>query len=218
MADESIDPGQPGAVDDATAAHELANKGPFTPDQLRELAQQEVNAGRLSLEDANASLQADGAEPLDGPPAEPSSSPTAAEAMNMALPPAEPHHFDLGPIDDDPGAAEHDTNVRSWLYTGLFDRGTGSFVGKEAARVAAQMADANDADFELFRNQQENQLARLYGDRAPEMIQRAQKLVDEIESYRPGLKQWLTETGAGNSALVIAQFAAQAQRLAARNG
>lgn len=218
MTDDTVtDPGQPGPTDDAAHAHALANQGPFTPDQLRDLAQQEVNAGRLSLEDANESLRADGAEPLEAP-AEPSLSPTAAEALDMAIPPARPQDFDMGPIDDSPKAAEQDTAVREWLSAAGFDRGTGSYVGKEIARVAESLADATDADVEVYHRQQQQQLHNLYGDRAPQMVDDARAMAAHIEAQRPGFVDYLVETGAADSVAVIQQLAHQAQRVKARNG
>jgi len=49
-------------------------------------------------------------------------------------------------------------------------------------------------------------------------VKAAQQLVREMDTKRPGLLQLLEETGAGNSAYVVAQISLHAQRLASRQG
>jgi hypothetical protein len=60
---------------------------------------------------------------------------------------------------------------------------------------------------------QEAILKKMWGSEYKQKLAFANKLVKELDQKRPGLIKLLDQTGAGDSAAVVAQFALQAERL-----
>ena len=196
---------------------------PFgTPQQLVELMDGEVAAGRLTREKADAMLRADGVEPparkaeeaLFVPPDE-------AETTAEVFPAARPEDYRMprltqGSEELTQEHIEFDRQARTWLAAAQFPREIGSAVADEVARVDARMQAASDFEFSAFQAQETAQLRRMWGKDYDRKMGLARQLVAEIEAQSPGLVHVLNETGAGSSATVIANFALQAERLQAR--
>jgi hypothetical protein len=190
---------------------------PFSAEQLHQMAQWEIDAGRLTREQADAMLGADGVKPRQAQAV----GPTAAE-IDAAFTPAEPHQYQLPPLagDDVSNAAllAYNKTAREWLHTARFDRERGSSLANEIARTAEATKRMADSDREIHRRTELSKLERLWGDQTQSKIKLARQLVRELEEKTPGLVDLLAESGAGNNSLVIKMLAEQAELLAGRQG
>src|SRR5262245_30608251 len=131
-------------------AAETLTASPFTADQLQQMAQWGVDAGRLTREQADTMLKADGVTPQQ-PQA---LSPEAAE-IDAAFPRAEPHQYELPPLAGDDVSnttlLAYNKTAREWLHTARFDRGRGGSLANEIARTAEKTKDMTDNDRELHK-------------------------------------------------------------------
>lgn len=112
--------------------------------------------------------------------------------------------------------AEFDARARQWLSDAGFTRETGSSVAHEIAKVAQVQRDASDQQRDAYRKAQEARLEAIFKGETKAKMNAARALVAELEARSPGIVELLEETGAGNSADVIAQLAMQAERRARR--
>jgi hypothetical protein len=186
----------------------------FSPEQLHSMADHEVNAGRLTREQANEMLAADGVQPQ----AQPTEEQKAYDALYpRASAPTDYEMPLMDPALDSKTAAAFDKAARGWLYEAGFDRGRGTSLLREVDRVAQQHASMSDTDKKLYQTREREKLTRMWGDKTREKLGLARQLVQELEAKSPGLMDIL-EAGPGNSAMVIALIAAQAEILANRPG
>jgi len=79
-------------------------------------------------------------------------------------------------------------------------------------REAPTLAGFNPAQHEEYRVRTEQKLNRIYGASTLERLADAQRLINEVEAKRPGLKTWLSETGLGNNFNAVYQAAELARR------
>jgi hypothetical protein len=203
------------------------NLGPtFTPDQLRELADHLVETGAMSREEADKSLAMDGVMPEAEPGTDPNLSPQAEE-IDSFFPPAKPEEYEMPPLVQGEGeytkdAAAFDQKTRGWLASGRFPKEIGSAVARAANEAAALHLKPDGsprmspAEAEIWRRGEYAKLERMWGSETKAKIALARQLVAEVNERSPGLIDYLEITGAGNSSMVIAQIAMQAERLAAR--
>lgn len=191
--------------------------GDFSPDQLGQMAQWEVESGRLTREQADAMLTVDGAPLLTAPATGP-----AAE-LDAQFPPAKAHEYDF-PLYGAPGERltpeqrEFDTKARGWLTEARFPKGIGSSLAKEIAREGERSANLSEAERTLYGKSQMLRLEKTWGAETQKRVSLARQLVRDLDKKSPGLVDFLERTNAGNNAQVIAMFAAQAERLFMRQG
>jgi hypothetical protein len=214
---ESSTPAAPAAAPDATAQPLAIQSGDFTPAQLQTMADDLVKRGRLTREQADEMLRADGAalpEPEQG------LSPEAA-AIDRAFPPARPQDYQM-PEYSRPGEgltpeeSKFDAMARGWLADARFTREIGSSLAREIAREAQAHEAKTESQRELYRRSTEALLQRMWGDQYDERVSLARTLVRELDARKPGLLAVLEHSGAGNNPRVIAALASQAERLLMR--
>jgi hypothetical protein len=146
-----------------------------------------------------------------------------AAEIDALFPPARPVDYDM-PLFAENGAEygaaefEADTLARSWLADARFPRELGSFVAKEAAKVAGLVKTMSPELRELWARGQKESVERILGPAAPRKLALAQQLIRELEAKRPGVAHFLEVSGAGNAAAIVVQVAEHATRLAARRG
>lgn len=181
----------------------------FSPAQLQSMADHEVNAGRLTREQANEMLKADNVQPA----AQPTEEEKAYDALYPRAASASEYEMPLmGDGVDEKTAMAADKAARGWLFDAGFDRGRGSSLLKEVDRVSQQHAGMSETERKRYQASERQKLANLWGDKTNEKIGLARQLVQELEAKSPGLMDIL-EAGPGNSAMVISLIAAQAEIL-----
>jgi hypothetical protein len=177
----------------------------LTADQLRDLAAGEVKAGRLTQEQADAALAADG---VDG----------GAPAELDGFEGAKPHEYQMpGRGDYDPKQREADLRIRNWLSAAKFPREHGSSLATEASRVLKQHAELSDGEKEIFKRTEAVKLEKLWGPDFGKRVALARQLLTELDAKQPGILDFIDRSGLGNSAMIINLVYAQAERLAARS-
>lgn len=176
-----------------------------------------VARGTLTREAADEMLAADGAQ-IEQPKSEGELSPEAAE-IDAVFPPARPEEYQMPYLGETFGPAQQklDADSRAWLAEARFPAGIGSALLTEVDRTATAWAKM-DATARMMHTQTETStLQKLWGvDGYAAKVSAARQLIREMEAKRPGLVRILEESGAGNSAQVIAQVALHAERLLAR--
>jgi hypothetical protein len=176
----------------------------FTPDQLRGLAAGEVKAGRLTQEQADAMLKADG---VDG----------GALAEVDGFEGAKPHEYQMpGRGDYDPKQRAADMQIRTWLSTAKFPKDIGSSLAAEASKVLKAHAGMDETARELFKRTEAVKLRNLWGDKYEDRRALSLKLLTELDRKHPGVLDYVDTSGLGNSALFISLVHGQAERLLAR--
>jgi hypothetical protein len=189
----------------------------FSAEQQAKMADWAVADGHLTRETAaqmlgeNAHLMTP-VKHTEGPAAE----------VDALFPPAKASEFQIPKLGDGENVSPRDLGLikhgQGWLSDAKLPASIGNAVAAEAKRVSDMNSGMSDADRVSFQTRERAFLTRLWGDQAPQKIELANQLVAEIEAKRPGLFDFLQRTGAGNSAMIIAQFANHAERLKIRNG
>lgn len=202
-----------------TQAHALGNSD-VTPAQYRQMIQWAVEDGSLSPDEANAQLQAAGADPLQDTRQDPNN---PAAQIDAAFPPADPLDYDLPPLvgENETYTEQHreqDMLRRNWLTTGRFPKALGDSLMKQAERTAAKYRDMDENSRELYARAEFTKAQELFGGGSQEALGLAMQLAEEIDIVHGGFFAWLDESGAGDDSFVIAQMALQAQRLRDRRG
>jgi hypothetical protein len=188
----------------------------YSTAQQQQMAQWEVDAGRLSLEEANELLKNNNVEPIFRHKEAPN--PTAA-AIDKDFPPAQPNEFKIPQLGDaeNPASIQEikavSTAVRDWMSTARFPKELGNYVIKEVTRVDKDYAKMTPDEQASWSQKQQSILRKMWGSEYKQKLAFANKLVKELDQKRPGLIKLLDQTGAGDSAAVVAQFALQAERL-----
>lgn len=189
----------------------------FSSSQLTQMVQWEVDAGRLTIEQANEMLTKDGAPSIKNP-IDPNS---PAAYIDSIMPPAEPKQFTMPETkyNDDPtgrDAQAVDKLARGWLSEGRFTREIGSFIAEEVSRTATRYEKMSEIERRGYLNEQESMLQKMWKGDTTRKLNLAKSLVDHLESKSPGLKILLENTGAANNAMIVAKFAMQAELLLER--
>lgn len=188
----------------------------FTDKQQIKMAEWAVEDGSLTRNQANQILVDNNLPPIAIDEVSPN--PVAAE-IDHHFPPGKPHEYQIPPLGSstEPMTAKEiaaaSSVVRSWLGDARFTKEIGSSVAREVQRVERQFERMDNSEKADWKQAQVMQLKRLWKDGFNQKVNLARKLVNELEHKQPGLKHVLEVTGAGDSAMVIAQFALQAERL-----
>jgi hypothetical protein len=112
-----------------------------------------------------------------------------------------------------------DKTARGWLATGLFPKEQGSFIAKEAVRLAKQMDGWDDWRHENFQKIEMNVLTNIWREDTAKNIAVCQAFIKELDARSAGkLIPFLNASGIGNSSALVIQIFNQANRLAIRNG
>ncbi|MBI3043235.1 MAG: hypothetical protein HYY78_10475 [Betaproteobacteria bacterium] len=187
----------------------------FSASQLQTMADDLVNRGSMTRDEADAALKADGVEIQAQPSAE-------QVAYDKQFPRAEkPTDYEMPRIAGDvdaKAAAALDRTARAWLFDAGFDRARGSSMLKEVDRVAQRLASMSESERKSFSQAERGKLARIWGRDTESKLALGRQLVRELDKKTPGLLAMLDETGAGDSSVVVAMLVAQAEILANRPG
>lgn len=183
----------------------------FSPDQLRQMAKWAVEDGHMTPEQAETALKADGVvaalkEELNPHP------------IDKAFPPGKFEEFQLPSFTEEDGQytpelQAFDKAARTWLSEGRFTKEIGKYLGEEIDRIATAHHARSDIEKKEWMRHEEQTLRSLYGRDYDRKLELAERLVNELEAKRPGLKELLKVTGASHSAMIVAQLMEQAQRL-----
>ncbi len=195
-------------------AAEPAPPSPFTPEQSRQMAQWEVERGRLTQSEADAMLAADG---ITQPTAEGAQLPEAAE-IDAAFPPAAPHEyaFPYAPGELTPEQHKTDRMLRGWLSDAQFPRDIGSSLAKQADAVAKKWETMSPVARQLHAKSERLKLEKIYGAEFQRKVDMAAQFIDAMELKRPGLLKMLDATGLAHDARTVSMIVAQAERVAMR--
>lgn len=206
----------PAAAPAIPEAPPIASSSDFSPVELRSMADDLVTRGALTRETADAMLTTDGAQ-IEQPKSEGELSPEAADIDSM-FPPAKPEEYQMPNMGEIFGPAQQklDGDARGWLTEARFPAGIGSSLLSEVNRTATAWNKMDATARTMYAQQEVTALQKLWGDGYAAKVNAARQLIREMEAKRPGLARILEESGAGNSAQVIAQVALHAERLLAR--
>jgi hypothetical protein len=105
-----------------------------------------------------------------------------------------------------------DGTIRGWMKDGGLPVSDGNFLAEVALKVGPQLAAMNVGERETYRMKTEQKLRNFWRDDTPTRLADAQRLVNEVEAGRPGIKAWLEASGLGDSFEVIAQIGEIAKR------
>ncbi len=188
----------------------------FSSSQLTRMAEWEVEAGRLTREEANRMLAADGA-PLIQKPIDPNSPEAYVDSI---MPPAEPKQFTMPQMNfDDPTGEEArnmDKFARSILSDARFTREIGNFVAEEVARSSTKFESMSEAERMGYKSEQLSMLRNIWKGDLSRKLGIARSFVNHLEAMNPGFKNLLDTTGAGDNAMIIAKFVMQAELMLER--
>lgn len=206
-----------------SASPSFSGSGDFSPDQVAQMASWMVESGTLDQNRANELLSANGLKPI----AQAESLSPIAREIDSFFPPAAPEDFEFPPMlsngheitEGDKTLINAQNLTRTWLSEARFTKGIGNFIIQEAAKTEAQLKDMAKPERDLWAQSQRVEVERLLGqNQAAEKIKLANQLIFELEKKNPGLVSYLEQTGVGNSAAIVMQFAQQAERLYMRKG
>ncbi|GEM_PF-6913223 len=186
-----------------------ADSGPFNDEQSRTIANDLIAAGRITREQADEALIAEGVKPtptIERPTVDVSGFP-AAQLHEFKM----PQWAEGGDVT--PDHIEFDKQIRTALVAGGFEKAIGSAVVAELVAATKRTEGMDDSALELHTRSELIKLQKLWRD--PDTYQRrmgmAAQLIDEIEAKVPGVKQSINS--AGFSAAVVANIALHAERL-----
>jgi hypothetical protein len=215
-----VAPSMPVDAIHASIAQDIAN-GKFGPDP----------AGARML--ANESLKRDGIAELPelttAEQATQAEAQTAAAAeIDKAFPPAQAHELQLprlGEIAAQAGIQASDQKIHDvaikihgWALEMKAPAGVTNFVFDQAAKVDRHWNSLTDAGQANYIAEQKAILGRMFGAELPQKLALAKQLVRELDAKPAGkgFMDFMTETGAGNNAAIIAQIISHAERRLAR--
>lgn len=170
-----------------------------------------------SRETVNAALKADGHPTLEEM-ASPASTSEAATEIDAAYPPAKPGDYRM-PRWGDPSAPlsdkllQQDATTRSWLSEARFPAEIGSSLAEEVYQVVTKSQSMSEVEREVYAREQLGVLERLWGDRTAMHLSLCTQFIEELEACTPGVKAFMNDSGAGDSAMVIKLVFDQAERL-----
>ncbi|MCW5621968.1 MAG: hypothetical protein KIS79_12755 [Burkholderiales bacterium] len=208
-------------ADDASSPG-FAGGGGFSPEQQAQMLQWMVEAGSMTQAEADAMLKDAGIE-VQKPEA--SAVDEHLQGLGYGFEPAEdPMQFKLPEMFDATDRAttgdivEADAQVRGWLFAARLPAQIGSAIADEAARVSRRTERMTPADRAVYQVEQKAQLQKLWGVEYKDKLALAQQLTREVDKKTGGgLLSFLETSGAGDSALIIAQLYEQAHRLNLRH-
>jgi hypothetical protein len=116
-----------------------------------------------------------------------------------------------------PELRKAEESITGWITEARLPSGIANAIVADIAKSGDKWQTMDDTQREIHAQQTRTQLEKLWGDKAPERIALAQRLIRELDARRPGLIRFLDESGAGNSTFLIAQLGMHAERLAARH-
>lgn len=218
----------------ATAVDAATQHGGLSPAQFATEMQYGVDRGFVSVEKANAELEAHGMAPLEQKPAEAAVDAIVdpigafAPAATFDLPDLNDLHH---AVNDKDGKAASDLTAaevvkraeeaNGWLAEAQFPADIGKYIAKEIAGQIKKHPAYEKlplAEREGHRIQAEAQLRKMWGAQYQTNIGLVRGLVQELESRRPGLIDTLTKSGAANNVAILAQVATHLRRLAQQRG
>jgi hypothetical protein len=136
--------------------------------------------------------------------------PAVEEAVEPALPVAEPHQYDLGDLADgqvyDESHKEADTAIREWMVEAGLSKGVGTFIAQEANILVPQLMEMDDGQRQLFQASERTKLEQVWKGDFHKNLKAARDLVKKIESKKPGLIDFLERSGLGDSSSMILQL------------
>ncbi|MFZ5791865.1 MAG: hypothetical protein ACOY3L_14330 [Pseudomonadota bacterium] len=184
----------------------------LTAAQSRQLVEWAVQDGRLTREQADAMLKADGVQSAEQPAAGDGLLPPVSE-QELAQ---RASQYQMPQIADDSGgygkqAQEFDTTARTWLAAAGFDPDIGSSLAKRIGEVSDAWLKMDDNARELSRRSSEAMLQRTWGADCARNLALAQQFVRDLEAKRPGIIEFLEASGAGNDPTTINLIFGQAR-------
>jgi hypothetical protein len=143
--------------------------------------------------------------------AEDGTTPVAEEVVEPALPAAQGHEFNIGPLRDDglpytPEDQEADASIRSWMVEAQLPKGVGDFVISEANTLVPKLMAMDGGQRQLFQASERTKLQAIWKDDFHRNLKAAREMVKQIEAKKPGLIDFLERSGLGDSSSMILQL------------
>lgn len=199
------------ASNQATAAPQAGEEYVSSADSsgARVMAAAMVERGLWTQEQADSALLAEGAENPAAPKQDPTDAFPAAQAHEYQLPNTNaPQGTPLQEIQ------AHQTEVRNWMAYARLPSVIGNSIAKEAESIGTKYQAMSETERGLWTQEQAHILSNKGF--TPARIGLAEQLIAEVAQKYPGIKENLINSGAGNSAAVIAQLVLHAERLYAK--
>jgi hypothetical protein len=192
--------------------------GGFTPEQYAQIAREAVQSGQMTEAEMQADLQRLGIAPQQ------TADPVGDHLRSLGPgfePAADPGQYQLPQLGDSStpvgDLATADKEFRGWMHTARLPVAIGNAIAEEAARVAARLDGMSDVERELWGKEQRTQLAQVWGKDFESRMDLAKQLVAEVNEKTDGkLRDWLNETGVGDSALVAMWLGEHGYRISLR--
>jgi hypothetical protein len=216
-------PAAPGAVTNADMVKhqafgaENAYGGSVSAQQLRAAVDHEVSAGRLTREEGDAMLLADGVHA-----AQPDSDGGVdAYLAELGFPAGRAEQFELPPLagpgeNFGPDAQEFAQRARTWLAESKLTTQLGNHLATEIGRLADVLGSMDAPSRATWEQAQREAFARHFKADAPRMRALAGRFLAELNTRCPGVEGYLSDVGALNSAAIVGQIALHAERLSGR--
>ena len=185
-------------------------------------AREDLASGKITHEQASK-IWDDLGTPLEQ--RQPDTRSDEVRQLDKAFPPATGKDYVLRfnpPGDSTPLNAEQkvlDTDARTWLQAGGFDREMGTSFAKILDETSVQTNKMTDQQRELYGLAEAAKLERLYGpDTLAKKYDQARRFLADVEQVRPGLLAMIRAGGAFDSALIVNMIFQQAERYWMRKG
>lgn len=218
--------GQPEAVEASSqpAAQPQQPTAPMSPleQDLRAAAEQEIQKGTLTREDAERLIQQQLGQPQQPAEIQAQEAPPRPEVLQDVNPlepgfdrPPTPDAYQFPPFDL-PQVAERDMlgaqqEVRQIMFDARMPQSVAEPVWREFEKLLRQ--PMNHAEHELTKASTHVMLGRIWGDRKDEMLDYGNRLMDVLCAAHPALREAFSSTGAGSHPVIVAQICEHAARL-----
>jgi hypothetical protein len=107
---------------------------------------------------------------------------------------------------------EFDTNARLWMSSAGLPKNLGDSLAHTISKVLEHTHKMNADQLDQWGADEYLKLQQVYGQSLEEKLSAAGRMVTELEAKRPGLRQFLTTRGIGDSSRVASMLIQQAER------
>ncbi len=187
----------------------------FTPEQSRQMLEWAVADGLTTRDEADKVLAS-----ATAPAAAAGDVPAEVAELDAAFPAGKADDFTLPKLGDGTMGEAEITQVagqlRGWMADARLPVGIGNFIAEEADRVGTTWATMDETSRDLWAAHQEFIGREFWGDKYDGRLELVRQIISEVEEKRPGLRQFLADTGLANSAQFVIQLGEHAARLVTR--
>ena len=193
-----------------------ANLSPSHTAQWIEIEKNNLAQGTITPEEAARRFEALGATPEQRAPDTRSAE---VKLLDHHYPVAKPEEFVIrfgapGQVAPPmtPELQHFDTSARSWLNQAEFPATIGNSLISMVSKVAQQTQHLSADQLESYGLLQYERLERVYGAELEDKLNAAGRMVEQLETKTPGLKNLLRSKGLGDNAEIASLLMQQAER------